>query len=158
MGEFVCFSGFLAVFIALISSQVFQVHEAEKAATTERQSFTSTNKIDQFQGRLVPADKIGVLKRVEYVWSEGYSVGGVGLHSSARFIRPKIRASILVMEDGTHVTARGQVPDFAYGAPVYQNNTEHGLLSDYCIGHPLNDCFAPAAIHQNTTLTPRHFN
>lgn len=88
--------------------------------------------------------KIGTLARVEYLWSEGRYERGFGVHAHSYRIRPHVQASVLILTNGQQVIARGQVPDYAYDAPVYKRLTDEGLLSDYCIGGMLNDCYPPA--------------
>lgn len=95
--------------------------------------------------RLDEFDSLGTLSEVRYIWSENRYERGFGMYGTRRTLYSRqIQASVLVLEEGQHVVALGQVPDYAHGSRVYAAKTEDGLLSEYCIEAPVNDCFKPS--------------
>lgn len=91
------------------------------------------------------SDSLGKLSEVRYIWSESHYERGFGIHGTRNYYSRRIQASALFLENGKHVVALGQVPDYAHGSAVYAAKTEDGLLSEYCIKAPVNDCFKPSS-------------
>jgi hypothetical protein len=130
----------IAIMLIRDSSTADQPSKADVAVSNPAPPITQAT----FVGDL---PEIGTLKKVSYLWSEGHYRSGGGVYAHNDYVQPRITTSILHMHDGTTLLARGHVPDFAYGATVHQRDTDHDVMSDYCIGPPLNDCFAPDGTH-----------
>lgn len=87
---------------------------------------------------------VGEIRGFQYLWSQNQQImtGDMAKATSAR--RAHSMTTTLSLTDGSSISVRGLVPNYAHGATIHSFTTIGGIVSDYCIAAPLNECYEAA--------------
>ena len=89
---------------------------------------------------------VGVITDFQYLWSQNQRIVTGDMARATSALRAHSMTSVLTLKDGSSVSVKGLVPDYAHGSTVHQFTGIGGVISDYCIAAPLNQCFEASEV------------